>query len=69
MSRDNVGEKFFLLGRGAATNAGGAVGQGVRSAPFALLEAQMKKTIVRFGLISGVVLSLMMAATMPFAAR
>jgi hypothetical protein len=37
--------------------------------PFALLETQMKKTILTFGLISGVVSSLMMAATVPFAGR
>src|SRR3984893_7408465 len=36
---------------------------------FALRETQMKKTIITFGLISGVVSSLMMAATVPFAGR
>jgi hypothetical protein len=36
---------------------------------FALLETQMKKTIITFGLISGVVSSLMMAATVTFAGR
>jgi hypothetical protein len=37
--------------------------------PFALQETQMKKTIITFGLISGVVSSLMMLATVPFADR
>ena len=37
--------------------------------PFGLLEIQMKKTILTFGLISGVVSSLMMAATVPFAGK
>src|ERR1700721_2602642 len=36
---------------------------------FALRETQMKKTIITFGLISVVVSSLMMAATVPFAGR
>jgi hypothetical protein len=37
--------------------------------PFAVLETQMKKTIITFGLISGAVSSLMMLATVPFADR
>jgi hypothetical protein len=37
--------------------------------PFAPQETQMKKTIFTFGLISGVVSSLMMLATVPFADR
>src|ERR1700730_3920132 len=36
---------------------------------FALLETQMKKTILTFGLISGVISSLLMAATVPFAGK
>jgi hypothetical protein len=37
--------------------------------PLAVLETQMKKTIITFGLISGAVSSLMMLATVPFADR
>jgi hypothetical protein len=37
--------------------------------PFALQEKPVKKTILTFGLISGVISSLMMIATVPFADR
>src|ERR1700732_4987358 len=42
---------------------------GARASSFATLETRMKKTILTFGLISGVISSVIMVATVPFADR